>query len=220
MHKLKIHSFILLISAVVFADSPQQWIFINDNFYKTPTREFQVTGQARFIEAEKLSYYQIQPRYAFKLSDWFWGGVNYSLLGVRQPLNKPLVNQHRFEFEVQPRIQISDHWKLLGRERFEYLLNESLEYETHRFRHRTTFQYDGFKDSFANLVTQCEAFFDYKQSKWNQFRTTPLGVRFNVAETGVAILPTIISIHRDDWDHTFAAILELNFDFTDHKAIL
>lgn len=201
-------------------DEPQQWGFLNSIFHKSEVDDFTLTLHGRLYSGDEVSLYQIQPRYAHKITEWFWLAGNYSFLGVDDSAGGSVAdegfdNQHRLEVELQPRIDITKDWYLTGRNRFEYAVNEDFDYRNHRFRHRTTLRYDGYAEHFASMVSQVEVFYGIHQSRWNQVRSSPFGLKFPVFGVSLTLLPTMLSLYEDGaWENSFVATLELGLDFS------
>ena len=165
-----------------YANEPQTWLFLNSNFVKNESNEFSILTHTRYQDSDGITLYLIQPKYSVPISKSVWIAFNYSFFGIEDVTNNQveseLVNQHRLEFEIQPRIKINELWTLQGRNRIEYLTDENFHYISHRLRHRNIFLYEKYKDRFASLVFQYELFYDFLNDRVNQTRFVPLGFRF------------------------------------------
>jgi hypothetical protein len=117
------------------------------------------------------------------------------------------------EFELQPRFKINDILAYSGRNRFEYLMDDNFNNLNERFRHRSSFRTDIFKDHLGTLISQVEVFYDFNASKINQFRTTPLGLAQKYGPVSIAFLPMLLSLKSgQQWNTSLVGVIELGFD--------
>ena len=74
-----LHSVVLFLGTPLsraHAADAEIWAFQHLAFERADTRELTLSAHARIREGDSVSLYQIQPRAAFRLSEWFWAGTN------------------------------------------------------------------------------------------------------------------------------------------------
>jgi hypothetical protein len=209
---------ILVFPQVLFASDLQLWFFTHTNFVREETHELNLGTHVRFTDFDLLTLYMIHPRFSFRIDDTLWLGTNYSFFGVRQIvpalLNENIIsNQHRLEFELLPRLMLGGPWQYFGRNRIEYLMDNRLNYISHRFRHRSSIFYDGYIDKIGLLIAQAEIFYDFGFTSWNQVRVAPLGTRIRFRKTWISVMPTFVTLKLGERrDNTLAMVFEAFFD--------
>lgn len=206
--------------SLVKATDSELWIFQHLAIDRAENHEVFVGLHARARESGTPSLYQIQPRFAFRLHQWLWLGSNYSFFGIRRTgdfarSEDLFSNQHRLEGEIQARLFLSKDIRYIARNRFEYLMNSSLDNINERFRHRSQFLLDSFSDGFGTLISQSEVFYDFQLSNFNQTRTVPLGLRISFESWSIQLQPMILHLRVPEkgWTSRFVANIELTYEF-------
>jgi hypothetical protein len=73
----------LFLPAFTQAEDKQLWSFNHFNFHKDDSDELVLTLHGRLREDDHFTLYQIQPKYAHKIHDYFWLGAGYSYFGIK-----------------------------------------------------------------------------------------------------------------------------------------
>lgn len=177
--------FILFIqaSSLVWADDDwQQWSELNLKLYKKDKIQLSVFSDFRLRnDARRFELYFFSPRLSYKLTDNLSLGLNYSYLQVRGSSQDDFRYQHRIEPEINPQWVFLDGIKVQNRNRVEFRWIEDQGSYNTRIRDRLRFVFPLVNNEFINSVyIDTEFFYNVAENQWDEQRTTPIGLNFNI----------------------------------------
>ena len=126
----------------------------------------------------------LSPRCKYAASPWLDLGLGLSTLSIESPTTHQRYAQLRPELEVDPHLQLSDHWRVDSRNRLELRWNNDPDLPVHpRTRHRLQLGYTLPQPAgpLTRLFASHEWIIDTHHGTWTENRLVPLGVTLKLS---------------------------------------
>lgn len=172
-----------------------------------------------FLDTEDGSRVQIvSPRLKYQVLPWLQTGIGLSTLSIENTTTHHRYWQERFEFEMNPKFNLTPHLLLENRNRMEWRWNEHDTFTTHRLRDRLQLTWTLPKPvgPLTRLFASNEWLFDLHRQNWTENRLVPLGLTLKLAaNTDLDVFYMINSLRpqKSTWDHESVLVTYLRVRF-------
>lgn len=177
---------LMLTSNVWAGDDFQYWSRYSLKVVDTDKIDWTIFTEARmYNDTNDLGLYYVSQKLSYAAWEHLSLGANYTYLNYRsQNSSGELADdryQHRLEFEANPKFDLSDKLSLTNRNRVEFRWIENKGSYNTRVRHRWTLAYKITDHKpLSNVYCESEFFYNIAENDYDENRTIPLGLTFNL----------------------------------------
>lgn len=134
------------------------------------------------LETGRMTGYVLSPRVRYRLNEGLNAEAHYSWVSTRNTAGE-YIDQHRAEFELNPRWNLSPHLFVVVRNRVEVRWIENQTGVSPRTRHRLHVEYALQRAGpLTSLFFENESIFEYDGFRLGENRLVPLGLGFRLGD--------------------------------------
>lgn len=200
-----------------FKEDSEYWQYFYWLNWKHDRCKFYTVGEFRFNRhISQFYYYRFSGSFAYRAIPWADLEMHYSIIFFKPIGDEDFIHVDRFEFEVNPFLQLGDHVVIQWRNRMEWLKIQNNSHIRSICRHRTMITYS-FPEGSRLISIGCsdEFFYDLNICKFIQNRFIPLQLKFalnkDVSIDLFVMFRNFFRISLERWYRSYVIGTQLSF---------